>query len=251
MKLKEKIRISIPSALSRFGLFAVIIVAILFSGCNLNCVSGEGEIVEDERKLDAFKTIVLNVSVDLFIVQNANFPQLMVKAEQNIIDLFNIGVVGDELRIDMDGCYDSDARPEIYLVTNRIEGITINGSGDVISQSPLFGSRIELNVRGSGDMRLESTHQFIRVSIKGSGDVNLSGKTDRFEGEVKGSGDIKGANMQAKSASISIKGSGDCFIHASEYLEASIKGSGDLVYSGNPGTKEINVAGSGTVKDRN
>jgi hypothetical protein len=57
--------------------------------------------------------------------------------------------------------------------------------------------------------------------------------------------------MQAKSASISIKGSGDCFIHASEYLEVSIKGSGDLVYSGNPGTKEINVAGSGTVKDRN
>jgi hypothetical protein len=250
MKLKEKIRISIPSALSKAWVFFCVL-AFLSSGCNFNCVSGEGEIVEDERKLDAFKTLVLNVPVDLFIVQNSNSPQLMVKAERNIIDLFNIGVVGDELRIDIEGCFDSYRRPEIYLVTNRIEGITINGSGDVISQSPLYGARLDLNIKGSGDMRLESTHQFIRAAIKGSGDINLSGNTNRFEADVKGSGDIKAANMQAKSASISIKGSGDCFIHASEYLEVSIKGSGDLVYSGNPGTKEINVAGSGTVKDRN
>lgn len=250
MKLKEKIQTFIPSARSKVWLITVVIAALSY-GCNFNCVSGEGPIVEDERKLDAFKTVVLNVSADLFIVQNQNAPQLMVKAEQNIIDLFNIGVEGDELLIDIKGCYDSDIRPEIYLVTNKIEGITINGSGDVISESPLDGARLDVNVRGSGDIRLESTHQFVRVAIKGSGDVNLAGKTDRFEADVKGSGDIKGANMQAKSASISIKGSGDCFIHASEYLEVDIKGSGDLVYSGNPGTKEINIAGSGTVKDRN
>lgn len=250
MKLKEKILTSTPSARSKVWLFTIVIAALSY-GCNFNCVSGEGPIVEDERKLDAFKTVVLNVSADLFIVQNTNYPQLMVKAEQNIIDMFNIGVVGDELRIDFEGCYDSDERPEIYLVTNRIEGITINGSGDVISESPLYGSRLDLNIRGSGDMRLESTHQFVRVAIKGSGDVHIAGNTERFEADIKGSGDIKGANMQAKSASISVKGSGDCFIHASEYLEVDIKGSGDLVYSGNPGTKEINVAGSGTVKDRN
>lgn len=250
MKLKEKIRISIPSVLSKIG--ALAFVFALFSyGCNMNCVSGEGEIIEDERNLDAFKTVVLNVPVDLFIVQNSNSPQLMVKAEKNIIDLFNIGVVGDELKIDFEGCFDSDVSPEIYLVANKIEAITINGSGDVISKSPLYGARLDLNVRGSGDMRLESTHQFVRVSVKGSGDIHLSGKTERFEADVKGSGDIKGANMQAKSASISIKGSGDCFIHASDFLEVDIKGSGDLVYSGNPGTKEINIVGSGTVKDRN
>jgi hypothetical protein len=248
MKLNEKTTIFIPLALSRFWALLPAILIFLAS-CSTPCIRGDGNIIEDRRALDLFKFIELNASADVYLSQNSEPTMLTVRADGNVIEKLNIGVEGDVLKIDMEGCFINRAPVEIFVNTNRIEGLTIKGSGNIYSETNLLGARLDLKISGSGDMNLESTHQFIRAEIKGSGDIHLSGKTNRLETQIKGSGDLKAANLTAKSANVSISGSGDTFVNATEYLEATIKGSGDIKYSGKPTNKEIKIKGSGSVTE--
>ncbi|MGD8676710.1 MAG: DUF2807 domain-containing protein, partial [Desulfobacterales bacterium] len=85
--------------------------------------------------------------------------------------------------------------------------------------------------------------------INGSGSMVLTGKTAEYQATINGSGDIRAFNLESKKASVSIAGSGDCSLCASESLTAFISGSGDVIYTGNPRV-EGRVKGSGSVTAR-
>jgi hypothetical protein len=55
------------------------------------------------------------------------------------------------------------------------------------------------------------------------------------------------AELQTLRTTVSIAGSGNALVHATQAINANIAGSGDVRYSGNPGSVKSNVAGSGSV----
>jgi len=86
--------------------------------------------------------------------------------------------------------------------------------------------------------------------IAGSGSIHLSGKADVHQASITGSGEINAFGLETQNASLSITGSGDCKVNASEKLQAKITGSGDVLYKGHPQVNKT-ITGSGSVKDRN
>ena len=54
--------------------------------------------------------------------------------------------------------------------------------------------------------------------------------------------------LQAKNVEISLMGAADAKVNATESLTASIKGAGDIRYSGNPQTIKKSIAGAGSVR---
>jgi hypothetical protein len=246
MRLNKKIMTFIASALNS-GIVLLTFWSAL-SACSNPCVTVNGPVTEEIRDIGSFTAVTLNISADLYLTQNQSANKLRIKADESLMDKFDIRVEGGELIIDMKGCYISSGPMEIYVNTNKIESISVSGSGSVYSESNLIGARLDLAIDGSGDIKIESQYQFIRGDISGSGDIYISGATERFEAMINGSGDLKAASLAAKSVNVAINGSGDAFVTATDYLEASIDGSGDIVYSGNPVNKEINVNGSGSIR---
>ena len=61
------------------------------------------------------------------------------------------------------------------------------------------------------------------------------------------SGDYLGRELLSEEAKVRIGGSGSARLHASVKLDASIAGSGSVIYSGNPEVKQ-HTLGSGTVR---
>ena len=53
--------------------------------------------------------------------------------------------------------------------------------------------------------------------------------------------------LQTRAATISIAGSGDVIINASDKLKVSIAGSGDVQYSGDPEV-QMSIGGSGSLR---
>ncbi len=79
----------------------------------------------------------------------------------------------------------------------------------------------------------------------------LSGTADEARFGVAGSGDINARNFTARKVSVSISGSGDAHVNATEMLEAKVAGSGDITYSGHPHDVSRRVSGSGSVEAAN
>ncbi len=105
-----------------------------------------------------------------------------------------------------------------------------------------------MNVSGSGNIKGQVDAPAIDVSIGGSGDIGLSGRTKDFTCSVGGSGDVNCGSLESENVTAKVGGSGNAHVFASVHLSATVSGSGDVYYRGNPSAPEIHASGSGTVE---
>jgi len=66
------------------------------------------------------------------------------------------------------------------------------------------------------------------------------------EASIAGSGNVRTDKLEAKNVKISVAGSGDAVVWATETLKISIAGSGDIKYYGDAQVTK-SIAGSGSV----
>lgn len=131
----------------------------------------------------------------------------------------------DSARFDMRGS------GEIQAVKVQAESVrlTLTGSGDIHLGQLLAGS-LQAVVNGSGDVSsgADSRSETIEISIVGSGDVNFAG-------------------LDSGQAEINVVGSGDARVGAVLRLAATILGSGDIHYRGDPDIDQT-IFGSGRLQ---
>ena len=99
-------------------------------------------------------------------------------------------------------------------------------------------------------MNLNVSTKNLGSSISGSGNLNLNGDTTVFGCSVAGSGDVNSFDLIASKVKVSVAGSGNVKVHASDEIHASSAGSGNIYYSGNPSVEKTKSAGSGSIKKK-
>lgn len=110
----------------------------------------------------------------------------------------------------------------------------VAGSGD-IDIDEVAALELSLSVAGSGDLeahRIMANN--VQAVLTGSGDMKLSGTCDNAELNLTNSGNISAKNLEAMNVKSSVIGSGSIECHAQKELSASVTGSGDISYRGNP-----------------
>jgi len=143
----------------------------------------------------------------------------------------------------------SHSHTKVSVTVPFLNNIKTSGSGDVSTKGTITNNKmIMLTSRGSGDMDLSLNAPAINISGAGSGDFKLSGETRDLECTLTGSGEVDSRNLKSENAKIKITGSGNAKVFASNTLRATISGSGNVLYWGNPSLPEVNVTGSGKVK---
>jgi hypothetical protein len=162
---------------------------------NRNIV-GTGPIVTKTFNLNEFSKIE-NTGVADINVTIGNPQSVVLKAQQNIMDVMTIGVLADELKIGLEqGVSIERADTIVFDITvPEISSITLTGVGTYVL---------------SGDFQEELT-----ISITGVGDV-------------------KAFDLEVGICNISITGVGDCEVHVKNELNISILGVGDVYWKGNP-----------------
>lgn len=137
------------------------------------------------------------------------------------------------------------------LTLPRWETLEVHGSGEVEARGP--GSDgdgpLQVVVHGSGHVVLQDASVAeLGVRIHGSGDVEASGRATREHVLVSGSGSFDGSRLEGREVEVVVSGSGSAEVLATERLDALVSGSGDVVYSGDPGDVRSRVEGSGEVR---
>ena len=83
--------------------------------------------------------------------------------------------------------------------------------------------------------------------LPGSGNITVTGAADSVNISLPGSGNIYCDGLKAKSATVTLNGSGNIKVFASQSLDASIRGSGEVRYDGNQAKVNKSVIGSGSI----
>jgi hypothetical protein len=216
-------KLSLMVAALMLALMACSMVSI-----NTSTVVGSGKVTSQTRSATGFSSVVLKGSANVTITLGPS-ESIVVEGDDNILPLIETDVQNDQLVI--------NTRPNTHLTTSNpvrvtvtvktLKGVTLSGSGNM-DVSGLEGGRLLFELPGSGNITVNGTADSVNVSLPGSGNIYCDG-------------------LKAKSASVTLNGSGNIKVYASDSLDASIRGSGEIRYAGDPVTVNKSVTGSGSI----
>jgi hypothetical protein len=204
---------------------------------------------KQERDLPEFYKISFATGGYLEIVQGEK-QSVVLEGNQSELDNIITTVDNGRLRIYTKNYIEQIHDLKVYITVKELSDITVAGSGDVVMNSSLTTRSINLEISGSGDIKISDlTASKVELQITGSGNINVKGtSTERIDVNVTGSGDVKASELETKNADVNITGSGSVEIFTTDMLEDNIVGSGNLYYKGKP---KINshITGSGRIKE--
>lgn len=248
--------------------------------------------VKETRSVGTFTKITFRVPGKLYLRQGS--PQKVeIEGKKDILKEIETNVEGGRLMIGKEGGWmnwnwGDDDKVTVYITVKDIEGINVSGSGDVIGETRILTRDLDLNVSGSGSLKIEAEASGdVEADVSGSGDMIVKGKCRGFDSDVSGSGKVNlsmniaeqadfgisgsgkieangtansvktsisgsgkvlAANLETNRCDIRISGSGDVEINVKNEIDATISGSGSVRYKGNPNKVNSHATGSGSLR---
>lgn len=204
-----------------------------------------------DRKLSGFRAVVSTGSFDVVLKQGGS-ESVKVEADAEVINEIITEVRNGTLTIRSKNTRSwsnmwNNRKITIYVVAKDLNSVVLSGSGDLKIENQFNTNKLELRLSGSGDFKGSVNVKTLEASISGSGDFSISGKAEESTVSISGSGDYHGGDLMTKSTAIRVSGSGDASIYASENVEASVSGSGDVHYNGHPKNVSKVAHGSGDI----
>lgn len=210
-------------------LAALAVLSACLISCSKDRLTASGDRSSETRTVKQFTGIESNGANDIHISYGTEF-KVILKGSSNLLPYFKTETLGSTLRLGYDRISVRQDDVEVYITLPALNYLSMSGSGDVnISGSFPRLDVLEVLVSGSAELEAENTMEAdeLLVKISGSGEVDLK-------------------KLKSNSAELSISGSGEAKIGASEFLKARISGSGKIYYTGSP-VIDSQISGSGKL----
>lgn len=137
---------------------------------------------------------------------------------------------------------------EVEKIYSKKVSMVQSGSGFIDLGEVQEPTELSIKHSSSGNVRSHVAGGFLVTTIlSGSGRIDLSGDANKVDYTLNASGRIDGLDLRALDARTTSSGSGLIYVWATEYLEANVSGSGDIIYRGEPRTS-FWVTGSGSIR---
>jgi hypothetical protein len=135
----------------------------------------------------------------------------------------------------------------VYVTMKNITSLGTSSAGDIIGETPVKGSDIDISVSSAGNIKLEIFARVLEVSISSSGDVSLSGEAESLNADLSSAGDLDAYNLKVKDADISVSSAGDARVYVTEKLKARASSAGDISYQGDPKNVDAHSSSAGGI----
>lgn len=192
----------------------------------------------------------INAGDDLsIIITQGDTNSFTVNAPDNMLPQIKTTVENNTLSIITEGNIKNQEDISITITVKKLASIISEGAANIKSSNELICDKLTIETNGSGDINLLTKANEINASTNGSGNMMLKGSTQKLTATTSGSGDINATNLEAKKVNAKTSGSGEAKVFVLESLTANISGSGDIIYKGNPVDRNVNISGSGAVRE--
>lgn len=213
-------------------------------------VIGNSDVTTQTITTSGYDDILSTGIIDVELVNGAE-GQINVTTDSNLQEFVEIEVKDNVLTIKTKDRTNLATKKgvKVTVPVESISKIQLTGSGNLRSAAAIKANEFKLNVTGSGNADLAIEASEVEARIAGSGNVKLSGTTSQLDLKISGSGNFQGFDLNADQTKVIVAGSGDAQVVAQQNIFAQVKGSGDVVYKGNPTQKEFKKNGSGKISN--
>lgn len=229
----------------------VIILMVLAVGlysCKKDII-GDGPITTEVRTVGNFTGIELQMNGNVYY-RNSTEWKVEVSARESIHDILETKVVNGVLvvRYYNGKTYDNDESIRITVSGPGVNHFVTNSSGNINAESDINVANLYLRSSGAGNITLLNVVALgIEAESKQSGRIAAGvGTANTANLRTEGSGTIDLRNVGVKYAIAKVRGSNDVRVRVSEKLEATVYGSGWVLYYGRP-VVDGTVLGSGKI----
>lgn len=192
-------------------------------------VSGSGTLTTRRIDVHFFEGVKIDHDFDINIAQG-NAPRIIITADDNITRLLKPRIKDNILVPEFEQGFRTRKPVRLRIETPDLKRVDHFGRGTVILDNL---SLVELALK-----------------IGGSGDVSGLGSIDRLWIEAGGDGNVELDDIIAKEVDVLLTGKGRVSVMATQKLEATNIGRGDIIYAGNPPKTEIDNSGKGTIRKK-
>ena len=192
-----------------------------------SATDGSGVAATQAREVSAFRSVDLAGSNNI-VIRVGEEQSVVVKADDNLLDRVTTEVHSGTLVIaNTPGSFTTKSPMRVEIDVPALDALTLSGSGNIV-------------VSGVDAKRLA-------VSLPGSGTLAGDGTATRLDVTVGGSGMVQLTRLVASDVRADVSGSGSIFVTATKRLDASVSGSGAILYAGSPSNVTSDITGSGAI----
>lgn len=209
------------------------IIAFASAGCsssgssNSGSIIGSQVIVSEDRLVASFTSLDMRAVAAVSITQGA-VQSVNLETDDNIIDHIMTTVSNGQLIISSDENYDTDHGVIISVTMTDIDRLELSGVGSIDSQNDFSVDDLELVLQGVGG-------------------ILVSGSAQTLIAEMEGVGSIDAQALTSAISTVDLSGVGDCYVFATDELDVTISGVGDVFYAGNPPAIRETITGNGSL----
>lgn len=230
---------------------AGVLMPLLMVSCGSTELTGSGDIAE-ERYSDLGEFVRLETDSSISVtVARGDQREVVVRADDNVIDDVVVESDGDRLSIRVDsGVRLSNARLEADVVTPELLSVEANGASAVTVQDDFQPDRFKVSATGASEVTAELDTAEASLSASGSSTVILDGSSDSVTAEVLGASEMELSALEATDMEIDLSGSSNAVVTVTGKLSASASGSSELLYEGDPSIERSETSGSSSISPR-
>ena len=189
-------------------------------------VHGSGISGVESRAVSAFENVQVGGGLQVEIEVGAG-PLCTLRGEANLLPYVTLTESAGTLSIDVREGFALDPPPTVALMAPYLARASVQGSSK-LRASGVDSKELQLELIGSGQMRLLGRAQRVSANLTGSGGMRLAG-------------------LACETAVVTITGSGAIELSEPGHIEAVITGSGQLRHRGDA-VVDSQVIGSGAVR---
>ena len=210
------------------GITALLVSVKVFY--NQNVMKGEGKIIRQERTVEQFSCIEVKDYATILITEGDS-QHVAVETNTNLEKLVITETEGNCLNIYTDKPISRSFKPKIHIVIDSLRKITISGGSDLETVTDISWGTLKLDVSAGAD-------------------VTLSGSLKKADINCSSGAWVNAGNLITDVADIEASSGGDVEIHVNEELSVSASSGSDVIYTGNPRMKQINISSGADLEQK-
>jgi len=253
-----------------FTLTSFVMMTLLLGGCMVISIGGGniatidvrgvGEITSHTFDTEDFNAVHVGSN---FIVsyRHANRSSITVTMQENLFEYLEVSVQDGTINVGPRGFFNTNNthqntynfdttnanRPRIYIYAPYLHSASFSGTVDVGAWDAIHTQDFTINIAGTANLAVPLDVVSLDVAVAGASNLELLGTADTVNISVSGAGDISAFDLQAKNVEISMSGTGNVDISASDSLDITLSGVGRVRYIGSP-TVTQQISGLGSVE---
>jgi putative autotransporter adhesin-like protein len=212
--------------LAAVGITLLLHYDVFQSSSQSTATQGSGSAAAQTRTVSAFNSIELAGTNNVTILVGGK-QLVVVRGDDNLLSHVTTRVHNGKLVVGTRGSFTTATPMSVEIGVPALDALALSGSGTVTAD----------NIRS----------QSLTVTLTGSGLLRAGGTANRLDVSLGGSGDAQLEQVVARDVHAVLSGSGRIVVYATSKLDASVPGTGTILYSGNPSHVTTNVTGQGAI----